>query len=118
MNPFTSPYKPSVYTETIVDPKMDIPQNDFLFNYVIDANNEALKDTGHSVNGKKVRNADQEIEDEIKAIRERLRGKISEIKEENHVQFLNFMMSNYDYDHDCWKLNKDLTLKLKEEDSR
>lgn len=28
------------------------------------------------------------------------------------------MMSNYDYDHDCWKLNKDLTLKLREEDSR
>ena len=43
---------------------------------------------------------------------------MSEIKEENHVQFLNFMMSNYDYDHDCWKMNKDLTLKLKEEDSR
>ena len=85
LNPFTAPYKPSVYAETIMDPKMDVPQNVELFDIVIDANDEALKDAGHSLPGKKVRNAEQEIEDEIKAIRERLRGKISEIKEENHV---------------------------------
>lgn len=27
-------------------------------------------------------------------------------------------MANYDYNHDYWKLNKDLTLKLKEEEQR
>ena len=27
-------------------------------------------------------------------------------------------MANYDYNHDYWKLNKDLTLKLKEEEAR
>ena len=46
LNPFTSPYKPSVYTETLMDPKMDIPQNDELFRNVIDANNEALGESG------------------------------------------------------------------------
>jgi len=31
LNPFTAPYKPSVYSENVQDPKMDIPQNDELF---------------------------------------------------------------------------------------
>ena len=35
LNPFTAPYKPSVFTETLLDPKMNIPQNQELFNNVI-----------------------------------------------------------------------------------
>jgi hypothetical protein len=27
-------------------------------------------------------------------------------------------MANYDYKHDYWKMNKDLTLKLKQEETR
>lgn len=35
MNPFESLYKPSVFNEDIVDPKMNIPQNKELFENVI-----------------------------------------------------------------------------------
>lgn len=41
------PYKPSVYCETLTDPKMDIPQNDELFDHVIKyANTQAANDAG------------------------------------------------------------------------
>ena len=40
------------------------------------------------------------------------------MKEPDHQEFIRFMISNYDYQHDCWKLNHDLTLKLKEEEQR
>ena len=55
---------------------MDIPQNDELFRNVIDANNEALGESGSLKPSKKVLSADQEIEEEIRRIREKLRGTI------------------------------------------
>ena len=45
-------------------------------------------------------------------------GKIEKVESVNHLEFLQFMMANYDYKHDYWKMNKDLTLKLKQEESR
>ena len=41
-NPFNQSHKPSVFNETLADPKMGIPQNEELFNHVIKyANKEA-----------------------------------------------------------------------------
>ena len=47
------------------------------------------------------------------AIRNKLKKKIQKVKDVNLLEFLEFMMVNYDYKHDYWKLNKDLTLRLK-----
>ena len=58
------------------------------------------------------------MENEIMAIRAKLRKKITSVKDVNLLEFLEFMMANYDYKHDYWKLNKDLTLRLKQEESR
>ena len=45
LNPFQKPMKPSVFTEMIMDPKMNIPQNEELFNNVIKfANSQINKD--------------------------------------------------------------------------
>lgn len=128
LNPFTAPYKPSVFTETLLDPKMNIPQNQELFNNVIknaiaeveqEEGIEQKPDKKLTLSPKKIgKLEDQEIEEEIAAIREKLRGKFKEIKEPNHMEFLQFMITNYDYKHDCWKLNHDLSLKLKDEEQR
>lgn len=46
LNPFQKPLKPSVFTEMIMDPKMNIPQNEELFNNVIKfANNQVNKES-------------------------------------------------------------------------
>lgn len=53
------------------------------------------------------------MEKQILAIRAKLKKKIKGVKDVNLLEFLEFMMANYDYKHDYWKLNKDLTLRLK-----
>lgn len=52
MNPFTSPYKASVYAENILDPKMGIPQNEELFNHVIKFANKERGNNGHDQQSK------------------------------------------------------------------
>jgi len=47
-----------------------------------------------------------------------MRRKVDTIVEPNHSEFLMFMLTNYDYKHDYWKLNKDLSLRLKDEEER
>lgn len=51
MNPFTAPYRPSIFQLQMSDPKMGIPQNEELFNHVIKlANTEASKENQHLPN--------------------------------------------------------------------
>lgn len=125
-NPFESSYKPSVFNEDIVDPKMNIPQNKELFENVIKSSKDqhvnategAADDYEPPSKLKKGAPEDEEMENEIMAIRAKLRKKITSVKDVNLLEFLEFMMANYDYKHDYWKLNKDLTLRLKQEESR
>ena len=113
-------HRPSVFSEELTDPKMNIPQNKELFEFVIKT---GVKGVGTETADKAIlkggmRSQDEEMENEIQAIRGRLRRKIEKVKDQDHLEFIQFMMANYDYQHDYWKLNKDLTLKLKEEESR
>ena len=55
------------------------------------------------------------IEKEIKLIREKLNKKISSTKEVNQLEFLDFMVSNYDFKHQSWLLKKDIKRRLKSE---
>jgi len=61
---------------------------------------------------------EQKIEAEIKAIKDNMRKKVDKVVEPNHSEFLMFMLTNYDYKHDFWKLNHDLSLRLKDEEDR
>ena len=92
---------------------MNIPQNKELFNNVI-----KFADEGRNLDGHSKKDENLELEDQIREIRERIAGKINKVECVNHLEFLQFIMANYDYNHDYWKLNKDLTLKLKEEEAR
>lgn len=47
-----------------------------------------------------------------------MKKEVSKVKMPNHCEFLNFLMTNYDYKHDYWKLNHDLSLRLREEEER
>ena len=75
-------------------------------------------DEGRNLDGHSKKDENLELEDQIREIRERIAGKIDKVESVNHLEFLQFIMANYDYNHDYWKLNKDLTLKLKEEEAR
>jgi hypothetical protein len=108
-------YKPSVFSEQLSDPKMNIPQNKELFNNVIKYQE---KDSDEEESKPKVSSIEEDIENEIKNIKGRLNRKFQVVDDVNYAEFLQFMMANYDYNHDYWKLNKDLTLKLKEEEER
>jgi len=57
------------------------------------------------------------MENEIRTIRNRMRRELPKVKEQNPLEFIQFLMANYDYNHDCWKMIKDLDYKLKEEES-
>lgn len=111
----TDAYQPSIFSEQLSDPKMNIPQNKELFNNVIKYE-EKDQEEGQEV--VKPPTIEEEIENEIEAIKKRLSKKFQVVDDVNHAEFLQFMMANYDYTHDYWKLNKDLTLKLKEEQQR
>ena len=47
-----------------------------------------------------------------------MKKKIRKIEEPNHAEFIGFMLTNYDYKHDYLRIDRDLTLKLKEEEER
>ena len=96
---------------------MNIPQNKELFENVIKAK-ENVNEGEDEPKIKKKNPEDEEMEKEILAIRNKLKKKIGKVKDVNLLEFLEFMMANYDYKHDYWKLNKDLTLRLKQEESR
>ena len=109
-----------MFSEQLSDPKMNIPQNKELFEFVIKT---GAKGAGAETSGKTplkggMRPQDEEMEKELQAIRGRLQRKLEKVEDQDHLDFIQFMMANYDYQHDYWKLNKDLTLKLKEEESR
>ena len=64
----------------------------------------------------KFKTEDQKLEAEILEVRENLRKKIRKIEEPNHAEFIGFMLTNYNYKHDYMRIDRDLTLKLKEEE--
>ncbi len=45
-----------------------------------------------------------------------MRRELPKVKEQNISEFIQFLMANYDYNHVCWKMTKDLDYKLKEEE--
>jgi len=59
---------------------------------------------------------EEEMENEIKSIRNRMRRELPKVKEQNISEFIQFLMANYDYNHKSWKMIKDLDYKLKEEE--
>ena len=61
---------------------------------------------------------EEELEEQIEEVRRNMRKVITNIKEPNHCEFMEFLLNNYDYKHDCWKLDRDMSLKLKEEEDR
>ena len=118
LNPFTRQYKPSVFSENVKDPKMGIPQNEELFKNINAKFDGKDAKVDPSKTKKKFLTEEENIELQIQEIRDNMKKTISGIKEPNHCEFMHFIMTNYDYKHDYWKLNRDLTLKLKEEDDR
>ena len=50
MNPFTAPHKPSVFSEAISDPKMDIRSNRELFENVIKNAVKEVRDSKEEIN--------------------------------------------------------------------
>ena len=118
-------YQPSVFSLNLEDKKMAIPNNKFLLEEVIQsANSEAEKEALYEQKKKAGKIAigmdreDQMMEIEIEDIKNKMRGKLSGIKEYNAMQFLEFLLSNYDYNHKVWKLGKDMASALKIEDQR
>ena len=99
---------------------MNIPQNRVLFDDVIKYAVHDVKQTDEAdgtVAKKRTVSVEEEMENEIKAIRNRMRRELPKVKEENPLEFMKYLIANYDYNHDCWKLVKDLEQKLKNEAS-
>ena len=112
-------YKPSIYNDEVVDPKINIPSNKAIFNNVIKFKQKEGEDgEEEDDNENKVFNEDEEIEKELQAIKNKISNKISKVKDVNQLEFLQFLMANVGYQHDYWKLGKDVEQKLKEEESR
>lgn len=56
------------------------------------------------------------MEKEIMKIRNRMRRCLPKVKEQNPLEFMQFLLANYDDNHKYKKLNKDIARKLKEEE--
>ena len=46
-------------------------------------------------------------------IRNKMKKKVKLKKEINYSEFMEFMMANSDYNHEFWKMKKDIEKKLK-----
>ena len=110
-------YRPSIYNDEVVDPKVDIPSNKAIFNNVIKTKKSEEQDDDEE-DDKKVINEDEQIDKELQAIKDKISSKISKVKDVNQLEFLQFLMANVGFNHDYWKLGKDVNQKLKEEESR
>tara|TARA_B110000285_G_scaffold216351_1_gene263586 strand:- start:276 stop:749 length:474 start_codon:yes stop_codon:yes gene_type:complete len=75
-------YQPSIFSEQLSDPKMNIPQNKELFNNVIKYEE---KDTGDGEQLGKPLSVEEEIENEIEAIKKRLSKKFEVVDDVNHA---------------------------------
>lgn len=94
---------------------MGIPQNEELFQVI----NSKFDNKNDPNKPKKVYMTEEEqIEMEIEEVRNNMKKTISNIKKPDHCEFMHFILANYDYQHDYWKMDRDLTLKLKEEQDR
>ena len=91
-----------------------------LFQNVINANNDAkAAEAGANGTGeKKPISEDQEIENAIAAIRGKLDFKLQKGKENNDKEFLNFIMANGKLKQKFLNIQRDLGLKIKEEEKR
>ena len=69
---------------------MGIPQNEELFNHVIKyANNQAKEKAALQKGGAMGKGSvEAQIENEISAIRDKLKAKVVSIKEPNHLEFI------------------------------
>ena len=75
-------YRPSIYNDEVVDPKVDIPSNKAIFNNVIKTKKSEDQDDDEE-DDKKVFNEDEQIEKELQAIKDKISNKISKLKDVN-----------------------------------